>query len=118
MRSVGKPDGSRTVDPGGPKALAGLLGYQEKGIVSRILLKEKAGSVTLFSFEAGEELSEHRTPFDALLQVIEGLAEVRIAAVTHRVRAGEVLLLPAQVPHAVRAPERFKMILTMIRGDP
>ena len=99
-----------------PTSLAGLLDYQEKGIVSRVLLKDKSGTVTLFGFDAGEELSEHRTPFNALVQVVEGQADIRIAAETHRVRAGEVLLLPADVPHAVRAPERFKMLLTMIRG--
>ena len=99
-----------------PTSLAGLLDYQEKGIVSRVLLKDKSGTVTLFGFEAGEELSEHRTPFNALVQVVEGQADIRIAAETYRVRAGEVLLLPANVPHAVRAPERFKMVLTMIRG--
>jgi quercetin dioxygenase-like cupin family protein len=100
-----------------PTALAGLLDYQEKGIVSRVLLKGKGGTVTLFGFDAGSELSEHRTPFHALVQVVEGQAEIRIAADTHRVRAGQLLFLPADVPHAVRAPERFKMVLTMIRDD-
>ena len=100
-----------------PAALAGLLDYQEKGIVSRVLLKGKGGTVTAFAFDAGSELSEHRTPFDALVQVVEGQAEIRVAADTHRVPAGNVLRLPANVPHAVRAPERFKMILTMIRDD-
>ena len=100
-----------------PTVLLDLLKYQEKGIVSRILLKKKAGNVTFFSFDAGEELSHHQTPFDALIQVIEGEAEVRIATDTHRVRTGETLFLPANVPHAVHAPQPFKMILTMIRGD-
>ena len=101
-----------------PTSLAGLLDYQDKGIVSRVLLKDKSGTVTLFGFDAGEELSEHRAPFHALVQVVEGQADIRIAAETHRVRAGEALLLPADVPHAVRAPERFKMLLTMLRGGP
>lgn len=100
-----------------PADLRGLLNYQENGIVSRILLKRKGGNVTLFGFDAGQELSEHQTPFDALVQILEGEAEIRIASESHRVRAGETLLLPANVPHAVRAPQRFKMVLTMIRGE-
>ena len=100
-----------------PETLIDLLDYQEKGIASRILLKKKSGSVTLFGFDAGQELSEHQTPFDALVQVIEGEAEIRIAADTFHLRAGRTLLLPANVPHAVRAPKRFKMILTMIRDE-
>ncbi len=99
-----------------PVSLAGLADYQKDGIVSRILLKDPAGSVTLFAFEAGQELSEHRTPFQALAQVVEGEAEIRIAGTPHRVRAGEAILLPADVPHAVRAVGRFKMLLTMLRG--
>ena len=105
------------MDSSRPTALLGLLQYQTGGIVSRILLKKKAGSVTLFGFDAGEELSEHQTPFDALVQVIEGTAEIRIAAESHLVGTGETLHLPANIPHAVRAPERFKMTLTMIRGE-
>lgn len=100
-----------------PEELAGLLEYQDKSIVSRVLLKRKAGSVTLMAFDAGEELSEHQAPFDALLHVIDGEAEVRIASEPHRVRSGQSLLLPADIPHAVKAVDRFKMVLTMIRGE-
>lgn len=99
-----------------PEPVAGLVDYQPGGIVSRILKKTAAGSVTLFAFDGGQELSEHTTPFEALLHVVEGEAEVRVGAETARVRAGEKIDLPANVPHAVRAPGRFKMLLTMLRG--
>jgi quercetin dioxygenase-like cupin family protein len=91
------------------------LNYQEGGIVSRVLLKQPSGSVTAFAFESGQEISEHTCPYDALIQVLEGEAEVTIDGVAHPVKSSEVIPLPADVPHAVRAPERFKMLLTMLR---
>lgn len=94
---------------------ADLIEYQPGGIVSRVLLKQPTGSVTLFAFDAGQELSEHSTPHAAMIQVLEGRAAVRIAATTHQVGAGEIVELPADVPHAVRADDRFKMLLTMLR---
>ena len=81
-----------------------------------MLLKQETGSVTLFAFDKGQELSEHTAPFDALVFVLEGTAEVTISGGAHTVRAGEMILMPANEPHAVRAVERFKMLLTMIRG--
>jgi len=98
---------SRTVD---------LVAYQPGSVVSRIVLKRAAGNVTLFAFDAGQELSEHTAPYDALVQVLDGEAEVTIAGQPHRLRAGELILMPANRPHAVRAPARFKMLLTMIRS--
>jgi len=80
------------------------------------LLKNNGGTVTLFAFDQGEGLSEHTTPFEALVFVVDGEAEVEIAGEVYSVRSGETITLPANVPHAVRAPARLKMLLTMIRA--
>ena len=98
-----------------PRALLDLVQYQPEAIVSRVLAKRAAGSVTLFAFDAGQELSEHTTPFDAVVTVFDGEAEITIAGTSHRVRAGEAILMPAHTPHALRAVGRFRMMLTMIR---
>lgn len=98
------------------KPLGELLEYQDKSIVSRVLLKNTGGSVTLFAFDQGEGLSEHTAPFEALVFVIEGESEVEIAGKAYRVRTGETITLPANIPHAVKASTRFKMLLTMIRA--
>jgi quercetin dioxygenase-like cupin family protein len=79
-------------------------------------VKAESGTLTLFAFDAGQELSEHTAPFAALVHVLEGRARVTVAGKPCDVRAGEVVLLPADVPHAVAAPERFRMLLTMFRG--
>jgi quercetin dioxygenase-like cupin family protein len=102
--------------PGEVKALSELLQYQNGAIVSRVLLKNKGGTVTAFAFDAGEGLSEHTAPFDALVIVTDGDAEVEIAGESFRVREGETILLPANRPHAVRAVAKFKMLLIMIRA--
>ena len=95
--------------------LSTLVDYQDGSIVSRQILKTGAGSVTLFAFDAGEQLSEHTTPFDALVQVVEGQAEIRIAGEVSALAAGDIILMPANAPHAVFARSRFKMILTMLQ---
>ncbi|HUF91880.1 MAG TPA: cupin domain-containing protein [Candidatus Limnocylindria bacterium] len=97
-------------------AVAEMVSYQEGTIVSRILIKGKTGSVTLFAFAAGQELSEHTTPYDALVHLVDGEAAITVAGRPYRVRAGETLLMPAQQPHALRAVAPFKMLLTMIRS--
>lgn len=97
-------------------SLLGLVAYGEGAVVSRTLVAGAAGTVTLFAFDAGQELSEHSAPFDALAQVLEGEADITIAGISHRVGAGELVLMPANVPHALSAPVAFKMLLTMIRG--
>jgi quercetin dioxygenase-like cupin family protein len=97
------------------RALRDLVQYQPAAIVSRVLAKRAGGSVTLFAFDGGQELSEHTTPFDALVSVFDGEAEITVAGTAHRVRSGEALLLPANVPHALRAVSPFRMMLTMIR---
>jgi quercetin dioxygenase-like cupin family protein len=96
--------------------LLGLAGYQEGAVVSRTLLKRAGGTITLFAFDAGQSLSEHTTPFDAVAHVLEGDAEIIIAGTALRVSAGEMVLMPANQPHAVQARTPFKMLLTMIRS--
>ncbi len=96
--------------------LADLVDYQEGSIVSKMVLKKETGTVTAFAFDAGEGLSEHTAPFDALLHVIDGEAEVSVSGETFRLEAGEMIVLPANEPHAVAAAHRFKMLLTMIRS--
>ncbi|HLA18057.1 MAG TPA: cupin domain-containing protein [Dehalococcoidia bacterium] len=92
-----------------------LVDYQDAAVVSRMLLKGPAGSVTAFALDVHQELSEHTAPYDALLLILDGEAEVRVAGVSHQLVTGDVLLLPANEPHAVKATKRFKMILTMMR---
>ena len=93
-----------------------LAAYQEGAVVSRTLLKRGGGTVTLFAFDEGQSLSEHTAPFDAVAQVLEGEAEITIAGTPLKVAMGELVLMPANQPHAVQARTRFKMLLTMIRS--
>ena len=92
-----------------------LVDYQSASVDSREIVRGAAGRVTLFAFDQGEGLSEHTSPFNALVQVVEGEVEITIAGKPHRVNGGELILMPATVPHALKALQRFKMILTMIR---
>ena len=101
----------------GVQSLGSLVDYQAGSIVSRQIVKDGGGSVTAFAFDAGEGLSEHTTPHEALLQVIDGTARVEIAGEVHAVGAGEMIHLPAGIPHAVQAEERFQMLLVMIRTE-
>jgi quercetin dioxygenase-like cupin family protein len=96
--------------------VSGHVQYQDGAVVSREIVKKPAGNVTLFAFDEGQGLSEHTAPFDALVQVVEGEAEITVSGEPHRVRNGEMILMPAGRPHALRALTRFKMILTMIRS--
>ncbi|UCD93621.1 MAG: cupin domain-containing protein [Candidatus Zixiibacteriota bacterium] len=105
-----------TLDPAVVYRLDNLLEYADESIVSRTVLKSEVGTITLFSFDAGQELSEHTTPYDAMVQVLDGEAELTIGGKTVVPKAGETVIMPADVPHAVRAVKRFKMLLTMIRG--
>jgi quercetin dioxygenase-like cupin family protein len=108
-----KPNASSV--KGRPFRPTDLLEYQADSVVSRELIRQKTGTVTLFAFDKGQGLSEHTAPFDAMVQVLDGEADVSIDGREVRVRAGETVLMPANLPHAVNAPERFKMLLTMIR---
>lgn len=96
--------------------LVEMIDYQEGSVVSRTIVKKETGTVTLFAFDRGEGLSEHTAPFDALVYVVDGEAEVTVSGVPCRVKEGEMVLLPAGEPHALAAVERFKMVLTMIRS--
>ena len=108
--------GQNVVTPDEVKQLVDLLQYQDGSIVSRVLLKNKGGTVTLFAFDVGEGLSEHTAPFEALVVVTDGEADIEIAGESFKVRQGETIILPANRPHAVKAATRFKMLLIMIRA--
>jgi quercetin dioxygenase-like cupin family protein len=97
-------------------SLADLVDYQEASIVSKALIKQPAGNVTLFAFDRGEELSEHTSPYDALVYVLDGVAEIIISGQPYLVRAGEMIIMPADEPHALTAVEPFKMLLVMIKS--
>ncbi len=104
-----------SVGQSGAAPLADLVDYQTDAIVSKVLAKSAGGNVTLFAFAAGQELSEHTAPFEALIYVLDGAAEIGIAAERHRVSVGELIRLPATVPHWVKAVQSFKMMLIMLR---
>jgi quercetin dioxygenase-like cupin family protein len=105
-----KMPASRVVD------LAELVTYGDGAIVSRVLLEGEAGTVTLFAFDDGQSLSEHTVPFDALVHVLDGEGEFIVGGKAHCAGAGQALLMPAHVPHAVKAARRFKMLLTMLKA--
>ncbi len=109
-----RPKGA--LEPGTPTRLAGLLDYAPGAVVSRTLAKSKAGTLTVFAFDRGEELSEHTAPFDAYVQVLDGRAELVIGGESVFPQAGETVVMPADVPHAVKAVQRFKMLLILLRG--
>ncbi len=100
---------------GKPLNLAGLLDYQAGSVVSRTIIDKPVGTVTLFAFDAGEGLSEHTAPYDALVLIVDGKMEITISGEGRTVKAGEMLIMPADKPHALRASERAKMLLVMIR---
>lgn len=114
-------DTKSTDNPGGiPSAeahdLAGLVAVSEGAVVSRTLAKGKAGTLTLFAFDEGQELSEHSAPFDAYVQVLEGEVELTIGGDPVRAKAGELVLMPANIPHALKALTPYKMLLVMFKG--
>ncbi len=92
-----------------------LAAYQDHSVVSREIIKKPAGTVTVFAFDEGEGLSEHTAPFDALVHVMEGTAQVTIAGTPHTVQGGEMIIMPAGKPHALKAETRFKMLLVLVR---
>jgi quercetin dioxygenase-like cupin family protein len=94
-----------------------FVSYADGSVVSKTLLKKEIGNLTLFAFDVGQGLSEHSAPFDAVVQILDGSAEITIGGAKQTVQAGEMLVMPADIPHAVHAKERFKMLLTMIRGN-
>ena len=97
-------------------SLTNLVNYQDDSVVSKILIKKETGNVTLFAFDKDQGLSEHMTPYDALVQVIEGKADIVLDGKSNITRAGEIIIMPANIPHALKAIEKFKMMLIMIRS--
>ena len=95
---------------------ADLVEYQEGAVVSRTIIKKDTGTITLFAFDAGQGLSEHTTPFDALVQILEGDLEVIISGKAYHLSAGHMIIMPAHEPHALKAKTKMKMQLTMIRS--
>jgi quercetin dioxygenase-like cupin family protein len=99
-----------------PQNLIDLVNYQEGSVVSRTLIKKKTGTVTLFAFDQGEALSEHTAPFDAMVYILDGKAEIKISGNSNILEKGNMIIMPANEPHALKAVERFKMMLTMVRS--
>lgn len=100
---------------GKPAALEQLIAYSDDAVVSKTLLDKPAGTLTLFAFDAGQRLSEHTAPYDATIQVVDGTARVTIDGADHTVNSGQLIIMPANIPHAVTADQKFKMLLIMIR---
>ena len=96
--------------------IADLVDYREGSVVSRTIVRKETGNVTLFAFDRGQGLSEHTAPFDALVHLLDGEGEILISGKGNVLKAGDVILMPANEPHAVKATSRFKMLLVMIRG--
>ena len=99
-----------------PQNLIDLVSYQDGSVVSRTLIKKKTGTVTLFAFDQGEALSEHTAPFDAMVYILDGKAEIIISGNSNILEKGNMIIMPANEPHALKAVERFKMMLTMVRA--
>lgn len=103
------------MEGGSPLNLAGMVDYQEGSVVSRTLLQDETGTLTVFSFDEGQALSEHTVPYHAFVQVLDGEAEITVGGTPARVKAGEIILMPGHVSHRVRAVKRFKMLLTLFK---
>ncbi len=104
-----------TIAGADPHDLAGMTDYQTGAVVSRTLLQDESGTLTVFSFDAGQALSEHTVPFNAFIQVLDGEAEITIGGKPCRVKTGEIVLMPGGISHQVQAVKRFKMLLTMFK---
>ncbi|MFH0975197.1 MAG: cupin domain-containing protein [Spirochaetota bacterium] len=96
--------------------LADMVNYQKDAVVSKTIIEKKTGTVTLFAFDKTQGLSEHTAPFDALVQVLDGEVEIKISGKPYNVKQGEIIVMPANEPHALKAVTDFKMLLTMIRS--
>ncbi|KAA3613011.1 MAG: cupin domain-containing protein [Calditrichaeota bacterium] len=97
--------------------LTSLAEYQKGSVVSKSLLAKKSGNITLFAFDKGEGLSEHTAPFDAYVQILDGKADITISGKVHSLSAGEIIIMPANEPHALKAVKAFKMLLVMIKSE-
>ena len=107
----------KTIPSAQPIDLANMVDYAPDSIVSRTLIEKDTATVTLFAFDAGQGLSEHTAPFDALVQILDGQAKLIIGGKTMDARSGHIVLMPANIPHALKATSRFKMLLTMLRSN-
>jgi quercetin dioxygenase-like cupin family protein len=96
--------------------LTEIINYQKDSVVSRTLIKKKTGNVTLFAFDQGQVLSEHTAPFDALAYILDGESEITISGKSHRIKSGEMIVMPANEPHALNAVKKNKMLLIMIKS--
>ncbi|MDP2921206.1 MAG: cupin domain-containing protein [Candidatus Omnitrophota bacterium] len=96
--------------------LIGLVGYQDDAVVSKEIIKKNTGTVTLFAFDKSQGLSEHTAPFDALVYILDGKAEITISGKSSDIKSGQIIIMPANKPHALKAIERFKMMLVMIKA--
>ena len=96
--------------------LIDLVGYQEGSVVSRTIIDEEAGTVTLFAFDKDQGLSEHTTPYNALVYLVDGEAEIVISGCSHHIKEGEMIIMPANKPHALKAVKKFKMLLIMVHS--
>ena len=112
---LNKQKSGETLSEKGTK-LVDLADYQDKSVVSRTIIDKKAGTATFFAFDQGQALSEHTAPFDAFVYLIDGEAEITISGKPLNLKAGEMVIMPANQPHSLKAVKRFKMILTMIRS--
>jgi len=115
-RSVKPPTGQPREFLGASLKLEGLVAYQKNSVVSKQILNKKAGTLTLFAFDKGEGLSEHTAPYDASVMILDGKTTVLIGGKPHTLKQGEMIIMPAGIPHALTAVERFKMLLIMIRS--
>jgi quercetin dioxygenase-like cupin family protein len=109
--------GSNEFEKGKTFSFNDSVDYSEGGIVSKTVLKRETGNISLFSFDKGEALSEHTAPFDAMIQVVDGKGEIVIGGKSNLLETGQTIIMPANIPHAVKAVERFKMVLTMIKSN-
>ena len=97
-------------------SLVDMVGYQKEAVVSKTIIEKKTGTVTLFAFDQGQGLSEHTAPFDALVQVLDGEVEIHISGNAFHLKQGDMIIMPANKPHALKAIKQFKLLLTMIRS--
>jgi len=108
--------GNNEFEKGKKFSFSESISYADKAVVSKHILKKETGNISLFAFDKGEGLSEHTAPFDALVFIADGKAEIIIDGHSHMLHAGETIVMPADIPHALKAPEQFKMVLTMIKS--
>ena len=116
MRDKNKSSSASNTCTAKAEKTARLIEYSVDSIVSKTIIDKDAGSITLFAFDKGQGLSEHRSPYDAVIEVIEGKASITIGGKENTVSAGQIIIMPANIPHSVEAKEKFKMLLTMIRS--